>query len=63
LDWKGGDEFRAATAHDWNNGSGLATSAEGLTFLQVYDAGHMVPSDKPDVALEMLKVFLSGGTF
>ena len=41
LDWKGKDEFNAAEEHEWQ-GAGLARTAEGLTFLQVYDAGHMV---------------------
>ena len=63
LEWSGGDDFRAATPHDWNNGKGLARTAKGLTFLQVYDAGHMVPSDQPEVSLDMLKLFLSGGEF
>lgn len=62
LEWKGGDDFRAATVHEWN-GSGLARTANGFTFLQVYDAGHMVPTDQPKVSLDMLKVFLSGGEF
>jgi carboxypeptidase C (cathepsin A) len=28
-----------------------------------YDAGHMVPADKPEVSLDMLKNFLDGGAF
>ena len=44
LDWKHKDEFNAAEEHDWNDGAGLARTAGGLTFLQVYDAGHMVVS-------------------
>eukprot|EP00542_Grammatophora_oceanica_P009745 CAMPEP_0194036104 /NCGR_PEP_ID=MMETSP0009_2-20130614/8485_1 /TAXON_ID=210454 /ORGANISM="Grammatophora oceanica, Strain CCMP 410" /LENGTH=537 /DNA_ID=CAMNT_0038677719 /DNA_START=49 /DNA_END=1662 /DNA_ORIENTATION=+ len=63
LKWSGGDEFRAAPEHDWKDGSGLARTANGLTFLQVYDAGHMVPSDKPEVALDMIRTFVSGGEF
>lgn len=63
LQWGHKDEFNAAPEHDWNSGKGLARTANGLTFLQVYDAGHMVPSDQPEVSLEMLKQFLSGGTF
>lgn len=31
--------------------------------LQVYDAGHMVPSDQPKVALDMIANFLQGGDF
>lgn len=62
LEWDGGDDFRAAPEQEWKE-QGLARSSGGLTFLQVYDAGHMVPSDQPEVALEMLQVFLSGGDF
>jgi len=62
LQWKGKDAFQAAGEHDWK-GKGLARSAEGMTFLQVYDAGHMVPSDQPEVALDMIKIFTQGGDF
>ena len=62
LSWNGGEDFRTAQEHDWK-GQGLARSAKGLTFLQVFDAGHMVPTDQPKVALDMLKVFLTEGAF
>ena len=41
LDWDGKADFNAADEHEWE-GIGLARTANGLTFLQVYDAGHMV---------------------
>jgi len=28
--------------------------------MQVYDAGHLMPMDKPDVALDMVNKFISG---
>jgi carboxypeptidase C (cathepsin A) len=56
LNWKGGDDFRSATTHDWGNGSGLARTL-------VYDAGHMVPADQPEVALNMMRAFISGEKF
>jgi len=62
LDWLGGDEFRAAGTTDWNNNTGLVRSYGPLTFLQVYDGGHMVPSDKPQVALDMISAFVNKGT-
>lgn len=49
LDWDGKADFNAAEEHEWN-GVGLARSAKGLTFLQVYDAGHMVRIQKTDDA-------------
>jgi cathepsin A (carboxypeptidase C) len=62
LDWNGGNQFRKATPHDWK-GVGLARTAGDFTFLQVYDAGHMVPSDQPQVALDMIKTFISNEGF
>jgi len=38
LDWDCHDEFNEAKEHDWE-GKGLARTAKGLTWLQVYDAG------------------------
>jgi cathepsin A (carboxypeptidase C) len=57
LDWKNGVDFKKAKDHDWNNGAGLAKTAGKLTFLQVYDAGHMVPTDQPEHALTMITQF------
>jgi cathepsin A (carboxypeptidase C) len=63
LEWNHGAEFKAAEDKDWNDGAGLARTAGGLTFLQVYDAGHMVPSDQPEHALTMITQFMNGEAF
>ena len=69
LDWKGSEAFIAANEHEWRSKegeetvAGLARTAGGLTFLQVYEAGHMVPSDKPEIALDMIRNFVKNGTF
>ncbi|KAL7544373.1 hypothetical protein ACHAWF_007756 [Thalassiosira exigua] len=63
LEWKHGDDFRAAEDRDWNDGGGLARSSHGLSFLQVHGAGHMVPQDQPEQALTMIAQFLSGEEF
>ena len=63
LDWTHKADFNAAQEKDWNNGGGLARSSNGLTFLQVFDAGHMVPSDQPEQALHMITQFLNGQVF
>ena len=34
-------------------------SAAGLTFLQIFNSGHLVPKDQPQVALAMVKEFVS----
>ena len=60
LEWKHTDDFQAADMKDWNNGGGLVRASNGLTFLQVFDAGHMVPSDQPEHALHMITQFLNG---
>mmetsp|Transcript_20642 Transcript_20642/g.30339 ORF Transcript_20642/g.30339 Transcript_20642/m.30339 type:complete len:557 (+) Transcript_20642:44-1714(+) len=58
LEWDHTTEFNAAEDEDWNDGKGVMRSANGLTFLQVRDAGHMVPMDQPEVALKMLNEFI-----
>jgi cathepsin A (carboxypeptidase C) len=71
LEWKGKAYFQAAVEHEYGaaaDGTGAAglarTTPDGLfTFLQVYDAGHMVPSDQPQVALEMIRNFVTRGKF
>jgi len=65
LEWKNADDFQAAEDRDWNNGSGLVRSSEDglLVFLQVYDAGHMVPMDQPETSLAMIKQFLQRKPF
>mmetsp|Transcript_4119 Transcript_4119/g.6104 ORF Transcript_4119/g.6104 Transcript_4119/m.6104 type:complete len:725 (+) Transcript_4119:208-2382(+) len=63
LDWDHKTEFNAAPDKDWNNRSGLSKTSNGFTFLQVYDAGHMVPMNKPLVALKMINQFFAGEDF
>ena len=60
FNWSGKEDFNAASDKEWNNGHGTIRSAKGLTFLEVNDAGHMVPHDQPEVALDMINQFLAG---
>lgn len=39
--------------------AGLYRSVHGFTFLQVFEAGHMVPLDQPEAALALLREFIS----
>ena len=63
MDWYNKAEFNRDEDKYWNGGKGLARTTNGLTFLQVYDVGHTIPSDQPEVALDMIKVLVMGGSF
>lgn len=72
LPWSGKSAFQAEPDTTWtydNIAGGMArtaaaTKGEGsLTFLQVYEAGHMVPLDQPAAALSMLNTFLENKAF
>jgi cathepsin A (carboxypeptidase C) len=63
LNWPGKDGFNKAQTKDWNvdgKYAGISQSYQGLTFLAVAEAGHMVPMDQPRNSLDMLKRFLTG---
>lgn len=62
LDWSGKDEFNKQAYTKWNvNGSaaGEYKQVDNLTFLKIYEAGHMVPMDQAVNAVEMLNEFIS----
>jgi len=64
LDFDGKEEFRQAEDKDYvvnNEKAGRIRTAHGLSFLQIYNAGHMVPMDKPEAALQMINDFISSG--
>jgi cathepsin A (carboxypeptidase C) len=76
LDWTGKQSFTSETDHNWmyNNGekdvhggmvrTGRPRQGKGaLTFLQVFEAGHMVPMDQPQAALSLLNTFLFNKDF
>lgn len=65
LEWSGADLYKDAKVRDWkteNTGvaAGTVKSANGLTFLRVFEAGHMVPYDQPENALDMVNRWISG---
>lgn len=62
LQWKHGDAFQKAKDLPWmvkGKKAGVVRSANGLTFLQVHDAGHMVPMNQPEAALQLLDDFIA----
>ncbi|SCZ93705.1 BZ3500_MvSof-1268-A1-R1_Chr6-3g08833 [Microbotryum saponariae] len=67
LLWSGQAEYNQAKLHNFTmpNGhaAGLTKSYGGMTYMQVYEAGHMVPYDKPKEALEMITRWMQGGKF
>lgn len=64
LEWNGKDAFNKAADEEWSSsGSSSAAkkrSAQGFHFMQIYDAGHLAPMDKPEVTLDMVNRFISG---
>ncbi|TMW66300.1 hypothetical protein Poli38472_004065 [Pythium oligandrum] len=69
LDWKHTEDFNTADERMFttSNGSVDAGTVKSfnnqLTFLRVFNAGHMVPYDQPAVALEILTKFLANQGF
>jgi cathepsin A (carboxypeptidase C) len=60
LKWDKAEEFRTAKDVEWNNKAGKLRQAGPFSFLQVYNAGHMVPMDQPKASLDMLNQFTKG---
>jgi len=63
MDWPYKGEFNDASMQNWTSPEASSTvgqlrSANGFSFLRVYDAGHMVPRDQPQNALAMLNAFI-----
>ncbi|UZJ54524.1 hypothetical protein CBS101457_003844 [Exobasidium rhododendri] len=63
MDWTDKAEFHKSEQYTWvvdGKDAGTTQKGGGLTWATVEGAGHMVPLDKPKVALEMLTRFLDG---
>jgi len=63
LRWPGSASFLAAPREKWSvpgdkHPSGYTQSGGGLTYVWVANSGHLVPTDQPTAALDMLRVFL-----
>lgn len=62
LEWFGSEGFRNATDYEWiskttGKSAGEVRSYGHLTFIRVYNAGHMVPYDQPEHSYEMIKTW------
>ncbi|KAI9301398.1 Alpha/Beta hydrolase protein [Cunninghamella echinulata] len=56
LEFENSQEFRNGKLKPWSmNGkdAGLIQQGGGLTYLRIYEAGHLVPTDQPEAALKM----------
>lgn len=61
MPWEHQTEFQNALDMPFvinNKSMGKVRSASGLTFVQVFNSGHMVPMDQPEVALAMIAEFV-----
>jgi len=66
LEWSGKKGFNDAEVKTWKvagKEAGRARTFENFTFLQVFQAGHMVPLDQPEASLDMVSTFLKGASF
>ena len=68
MQWSGQSGYNGQQFKPWQPaGSSAAlgeTKTQGLlTFLGVYQAGHMVPKDQPKASLLMLEALLNGTPF
>jgi len=66
LNWKGQSKFVSTPLQDWKvNGkvAGSYKSYNGFTFMEVYEAGHMVPLDQPVNSLTMFNAFVHNQPF
>lgn len=63
LQWNGQQDFQRAPDNEFrlaNRWAGTERQSGLLSFVRVYNAGHMVPMDQPEVSLYMLHRFLHG---
>jgi cathepsin A (carboxypeptidase C) len=65
LEWSGSEDFQNAKDILWKSPrtgreAGMVKHAKNLLFVQVYEAGHMVPYDQPEHSLELINMFLHG---
>lgn len=66
LQWPGQSGFQNANNHTWtvnNTPAGTVRSYGNLTFLRVFNAGHMVPHDVPQNALDLLSRLIHNKPF
>jgi carboxypeptidase C (cathepsin A) len=66
LAWEGTSDYRVAQRRPWivdGRVAGLAKSAGNMSYVVVTNAGHLVPTDQPEAALDMMRRFVTGQPF
>ncbi|KAJ1949734.1 hypothetical protein FBU59_001011 [Linderina macrospora] len=66
LEWSGKGGFQAEKDADWvvdGKAAGEARSYKNFSFLRVFGAGHMVPYDQPENALDMINRWIANKPF
>eukprot|EP00210_Caulerpa_lentillifera_P004885 g4661.t1 len=66
MRWKGARDWASAKEVDWiseRKFAGTVRQTDLLTFMRVYNSGHMVPMDQPAIALDMLTTYTRGRPF
>lgn len=66
MNWSGHNEWKNANRGLWvtnNNPSGYSKGYKGLQFVVVYNSGHMVPTNQPEAALDMVTRVIESKTF
>ncbi|EPS43150.1 hypothetical protein H072_2921 [Dactylellina haptotyla CBS 200.50] len=61
LEWSGKEEYNRVGLKAWKlrgKEVGKMKNAGNLSFVRVYDAGHSVPNDQPEAALDMMNSYL-----
>ncbi|KAG2214852.1 hypothetical protein INT46_000150 [Mucor plumbeus] len=64
MEWSGKQGYNESPTEKWfsdltGNHAGDVRTFENLTFLRIFDAGHMVPYDQPENALDFFNKWLS----
>ena len=64
LEWSGKAAFNSAPVRSLSISGrdeyGKVKSSGGFTFMQIYEAGHMVPTDQPEASLDFFNRWIAG---
>ncbi|KAF0700245.1 Aste57867_9200 [Aphanomyces stellatus] len=66
LKWTGADAYHAAARTPWKvngNVAGLAKESGKMAYVVITNSGHLVPTDQPEAALDMIRRFVARESF